>query len=393
MENIVIFCIGVIIGVLVMYFLQQKSNTEARKVAEEIYKQTAADRQDEVLRLTTQMKEAFGMLSMDALSRNSGEFIRLADSQFSQKVQIAESALEQKKALIDKGLLAIATQLEQSQKLIIDLERDRAQKFGLLSQQLQHTAEQTSKLRDTTEQLRNLLNNTKTRGQWGERMAEDVLTLIGMSEGINYVKQKGTTAQSRPDFTFLLPQSLKINMDVKFPLDNYLRFMENSENNEKTKYKEQFLRDVKQRVREVTSREYINPEDNTLDYVLVFIPNESIYTFILENNTAIIDEALKNKVVLCSPLSLYAILAIIRQATQNFNFEKRTSDILSVMSNFEKEWQKFSDSFEKIGKKIDEAHDEFQQLNGVRRKQLDKNLDKINELRSKQEMGTIFQQS
>ncbi len=137
-------------------------------------------------------------------------------------------------------------------------------------------------------------------------MAEDVLRLAGFIENVNYVKQKAVEGgRSIPDFTFLLPNDLKLNMDVKFPLDNYMRFLEAHSESDKEKFRSNFLRDVKARVKEITSREYINPEMNTVDYALLFIPNEQVYAFIHEQDSSIIDEGLKNKVIFCSPMTLY----------------------------------------------------------------------------------------
>jgi DNA recombination protein RmuC len=177
---------------------------------------------------------------------------------------------------------------------------------------------------DTTNKLQMALTNTKVRGQWGERMAEDVLRLAGFIEGINYSKQlTSKEAGTRPDYTFILPQNLKLNMDVKFPLDNYLHYLDAQADTDKQKYKNQFLSDVRQRINEIAKKEdYINPNNNTVDYALVFIPNEQVYCFINENDSALLDDSLKSKVILCSPMTLYAILAVIRQAIDNFNLEK-----------------------------------------------------------------------
>ena len=111
-------------------------------------------------------------------------------------------------------------------------------------------------------------------------------------------------------------------MDVKFPLDNYVRFLEAPSEPEKAKYRNDFLRDVKIKVKEVTTRDYINPEQNTVDYVLLFIPNEQVYAFIHEQDNTILDEGIKNHVILCSPMTMFAVLAVIRQAVENFSLEK-----------------------------------------------------------------------
>ena len=170
-------------------------------------------------------------------------------------------------------------------------------------------------------------------------------------------------------------------MDVKFPLDNYVSYLEAENSSEKEKYKSQFLRDVKDRIKEVTTRDYINPEEHTVDYVLIFIPNEQVYAFIQESDRSITDEALKNKVILCSPITLYAILAIIRQAVDNFNLEKKSAEILSILGAVNKQYQSFCESMDKMGKKIDEAKKEFVRLTSTRRNQLEKPLQQIDDIR------------
>ena len=138
---------------------------------------------------------------------------------------------------------------------------------------------------------------------------------------------------------------------------------------------------MKARIKEVTTRDYINPEENTLDYVLVFIPNEQVYAFINENDRSLIDEALRNKVILCSPFTLYAILAIIRQAMDNFNMEETAGSMMKLMGTFHKQWGLFVRSMEKMGKKLDEAQSEFQGLTATRRNQLERPLRQIEDLR------------
>jgi DNA recombination protein RmuC len=176
-------------------------------------------------------------------------------------------------------------------------------------------------------------------------------------------------------------------MDVKFPMDNYLRYIEAEVGSERDSYKNQFLKDVRNRVGEVLTRDYINPEENTVDYVLVFIPNEQIYAFMHENDRSLIDDALRNKVILCSPITLYAILAIIRQAVDNFNLEKTASEIMSLLGAFNKQWDAFVSSFDKMGKRIEEAQNEFNNLTSTRRNQLERILRRIEDLRNQRDIS------
>ncbi len=340
-------------------------------------------RKNDTEALNKQLRDSFSTLSLEALSRNTEEFLKLAGEKLSTQTDLGEKELEGKKKLIDQSLDSMKKELKNVEEVVKDLEKDREKKFGELSSTLKMTAAETAKLQETTDQLRTALASTTARGQWGERMAEDVLRLAGFVEGINYRKQKALeSTATRPDFTFFLPQDLKVNMDVKFPLDNYLKYLETDAETDRERLKTQFLRDVRSRIKEVTTRDYINPEENTLDYVIVFIPNEQVYSFINENDRTILDDAMERKVVLCSPLTLYAILAVIRQAVDNFNLEKTAARILSLLGAFNKQWEKFVVSMEQMGKKLDAARKEFGHLTGTRRTQLERQLRKIEELRS-----------
>jgi DNA recombination protein RmuC len=373
------FVAGAIFGTGIVLIVNWIRGKEAKKIAHELILGAETQKVADIEIIISRIKDSFGSLSLEALSKSSDEFLKLATETLSKQTQIGEKGLLEKKLLIDQNLEVMKADLQKVSELMTSLEKDREQKFGELTNQLKWTAEQTARLSETTGQLHQALANVRVRGQWGERMAEDVLALAGFIEGVNYLKQQ-TMGVTRPDFTFLLPQGLKVNMDVKFPLENYISYLE-AEEREKPKIKSQFLRDVRDRVKEVVTKDYINPEDNTLDYVLVFIPNEQVYGFIQENDRSILDNSMKNKVVLCSPLTLYAILGVIRQAVDSFSLNRSTSQILSLFGTFYKNYAAFSASLQRIGKKIDEAQNEFSSLISERRKKLEIPLQKIEDLR------------
>jgi len=388
MDQILYFFGGLLLGgfaVGLWFYLHNKKTAE---IAAQLNEKIQAEKTAEMERIVAQLKESFGALSGEALSRNTNDFLRIASETLKNQSQANEQKLDSKKALIDQTLKNMKGDLGKVEELMQKMEKDRKLSYGELAQQLRQSSELTQRLQQTTQQLNTALTHSQMRGQWGERMAEDVLRMAGFIEGINYLKQKAVTdGSSRPDFTFLLPHNLKVNMDVKFPLTNYISYLQTESKIEREQYKNQFLKDVRARVKEVKSRDYINPADNTVDYVIVFIPNEQVYSFINENDQGLLDEAMRSKVILSSPLTLYAVLAVIRQAVDNFNLEKTASEILNLLSEFNKQWQNYKDSMEKMGRRIDDAQKEFQNLTGTRSSQLEKPLQKIEDLRSSRKLA------
>lgn len=322
----------------------------------------------------------------EALARKTKEavdtMLKELDTRLLTERQLTAKELEAKKELIDQQLSRMNRDLETLSFLIKELEKDRATKFGELDRQLKASQEQTEALLQATNSLREALSSSKARGQWGERMAEDVLRLAGFVENVNYLKQKAIDgSRARPDYTFLLPKGLKLNMDVKFPLDNYLRYLEAKSEMEKAKYRKEFLRDVRARITEIATRDYIDPEQNTLDYVLLFIPNEQIYAFIHEQDSTILDESLKKRVVPCSPLTLFAVLAVIRQAVDNFSLEQTSTEILALFGSFKKQWDLFFNKLQALGRAINNLQKEYETLITTRRRQLERPLNRIEEIR------------
>ncbi len=390
MNILISFGLGAIFGALLVLVLNYFHQKKSRELAQELVAQAQQQKNQELEMLLGRVRDAFGALSFEALKKNSEEFLKVANEVLSRHTQMGEKELENKKKLIDQTLEGMKSDLYKIQALITELEKDRAAQYGDLGRQLQQALEQTQNLQKVAGELRQALSSTTARGQWGERMAEDILRLMGFVEGINYRKQQAVEgSKERPDYTFFLPQGRKINMDVKFPLSNYLSYLEAQSEADKENYKTQFLRDVRNRINEVTKRDYINPEDNTLDYVLVFIPNEQVYAFINQNDRGLLDEALKKKVILCSPITLYAVLAIIRQAMENFNLQNTAGQILNLLESFYKQWQAFVKSLEKVGKKIEEAQNEFQALNTTRKNQLEKPLRQIETIKKQVQPGVL----
>src|SRR5580765_1340848 len=293
----------------------------------------------------------------------------------------AGSELDGKKSLIDQQLVTMTGELDKVSELVRTLDGGQRKAYGELSNELRRQHEGLTALSEHTQSLREALASSKARGQWGERMAEDVLRLAGLLEGVNYRKQASIGGAGRPDYTFLLPNGRVMHMDVKFPLDNYVRHLEAGSELERKQFRDQFLRDVRDRVKELTTRGYLDAHDVTVDCLLMFIPNEQVYGFVQENDRSILDDALKHKIVVCSPLTLYAVLAVVRQAVDNFQLERTSSEILGLLSEFSRQWEKYAAQLDKVQQRFEQVAKEYAGLMTTRHRALQRPLDKIEHLR------------
>lgn len=267
----------------------------------------------------------------------------------------------------DNGLSTMGRELRQLRDLVNVLQAERAEQYGKIDARLSENQKTQSLLDESTRLLREALASPGARGQWGERMAEDVLRAAGMQEGIQYLKQSTLESGKRPDFTFLLPKDGKLHMDVKFPAQNYLAYLEADSTAEAERLCRQFLNDVRKHVKSLHKRGYA-AGNSDLDCVLLFIANESIYGFIHANDPDLFDDALAHKIVLCSPTTLYMTLGVIRHAMDTFALEQRTSEILDCLASVEQEWRRCSGQIATVHKQLGTLNNSVAELEGPRRR-------------------------
>ena len=273
-------------------------------------------------------------------------------------------------------------QLDRVADLVLGLSDRQVAQHGEVSASLAETLRATAGLADTTAHLREALASPKARGQWGERMADDVLRLAGFVEGINYRRQVVLPGGTIPDVTFLLPGELVLHMDVKFPLDNYLRASNAVSPTDQESFEAAFLRDVRQRVKELAGRGYVQ-SGVTVDHVLLFIPNESVYGFVHQRDPGLADLALRQKVVLCSPFTLFAVLGVIRQSVEAHEVARASDEIIELLAGFGDQWTRFSEQLDLVARRFDTVHRGLADLTGPRRRQLERQLDRVDDLRAR----------
>ena len=279
---------------------------------------------------------------------------------------------------------ALRGDLDRLYQLVQQMHQSSGERFGQVDRSLQLHAQITQSLGDTASSLREALASSNTRGQWGERMADDVLQLAGMREHVNYVTRTALSGQGTgiPDFTFLLPKGHVLFMDVKFPMAAHLRYLDATTDTERASCRAAFVRDVRARVRELAQRDYsVIDQRPAVDNVLLFVPNESVAAFIHEADPELLADAMRQRVVICSPLMLFAFLGVIRQAFDNFMIEQTSHEILDLLGRFGQQWSKYADQVDKVKRQFDMLGRSFDELATTRRKQLERPLVAIDDLR------------
>ena len=324
------------------------------------------------------IEDKISRLATEALDKNSDRFLLLAKEVLSSQKNEIRTDLDGKKSAISELISEIRKDLGKSEERLNQSEKERINSFSALKSELENYKKITGELKLSTDELKTILSNNQTRGAFGEQVAENLLKMAGFVIGQDYNKNKAQgEGKTRPDFTIFLPDKTKINIDVKFPYSSLVKSVEAENETEKKKHFVAFRQDVREKIKQVSTRDYINPQEKTVDFVILFIPNEMIFSYIYDKMNEVWEEAMQKKVILSGPFSFTAILRMIKQAYTNFRYQENLSHIISLIQKFDSEYQKYSEEVNKLGDRITLVSKQYEVVSTTRNRQLTSVVDKI----------------
>jgi len=318
----------------------------------------------------------------DLIKNKILESISLTDHQHKELFNATSSQLKES---VDTRVKLIEEHKEQIFNVVKDM-RLEISKSNITSERLNATIAEHSKatgqhhkttkeLQDATNKLKDILSNNQGRGLFGQEIAEDLMKMAGFVNGQNYVLQRQQEDNSRPDITLLLPDQARLNIDVKFPFQALQRLRGTDDQALQKQYEHEFGADIKSKLRSVTK--YIQPEEKTLDFVVLFIPNEMIFSYICDKFPDICKDALEKKIVMCGPFGFTATLRMIKQSYDNFRYNSNMRKIITYINSFKKEIDTTKEEMEALGKKILHVSSAYDQVVGVRMRKLESIMAKI----------------
>ena len=348
---------GLLLGIGIFYFFFKGNRKQQDEISE-----TISQKLNEIM--------------PNILDQANESLVRMADQKLGAESSKSRLDLENKREEIERLVKVIQEDLKESKKELELSDKERINSFSALKNSLDEYKKITEQLSVSTENLKKVLSNNQLRGQFGEQVADDLLKMAGFVVGENYTRQESENG-ARPDFTVYLPDRTKINIDAKFPYSALQRMTETDDTDAKKRYMKEFESDIKEKIKQVTTREYISPEDRTVDFVILFIPNEMIFSFIYDKMPQIWEDAMAKKVVLAGPFSFTAILRMVKQAYENFRVQENIFKIVGHVQSVEKEFDKFSDEFDKVGVKIDQLQKQYSDVSTTRVNQMKRKMDLV----------------
>lgn len=231
---------------------------------------------------------------------------------------------EQGKVL--SALAPVQKNLDALQEKVSQIEEGRKREMGALGEQLKGLGEQQARLDRETSSLSAALRNNKVRGAWGEAQLRNIVESAGLLEHVDFDTQVVVTDADghtqRPDMVIHMPGGKTIPIDAKAPYADYQRACEipDTASQEELARKADLLRAhakaVREHVKVLGDKAYWNAFSDAPDFVIAFIPNESLLQAALETDPTLMDDAFARKVALTSPITLWAVLKSVAYAWQ-----------------------------------------------------------------------------
>ena len=345
MELILPLAAALVAAVIATLIARLSSARQANaSLAGEIARQKDALNDTQMLLATTEQKlrDTFQSLAAEALNDNRAAFLDLAKTSFAGFQKPISETLQR----VDERL----NQTEQA----------RAAAFATLTEQLRT-------LDTTATTLSRALRTPHVRGQWGEMQLRRVVEIAGMLEWCDFEQQPslyGDSGRLRPDMVVHLPGQKRIVVDAKAPMEAFLDAQECQDDAARTLKLQAHARQVRDHVTRLGGKAYWDALDGSPDFVVLFLPGETLFSAALQHDLKLVEEALQQRVLLASPITLIALLTTVAHAWRQEALVDNYREVAQLGKEFYDRLARFAGHMDDVRKKLDGAVQAYNEAAG-----------------------------
>ncbi len=290
----------------------------------------------------SRLTDTFKALAADALKSNSDEFLKRAG---------------------DTLVQPVAESLKDVREKIAELEKTRASAYGSLSEQLKTLALAQATLQTETTKLSTALSTTRTAGTWGELQLRRVVELAGMVEHCDFTEQAATGGQ-RPDLVVHLPRGQQIVVDAKAPTDAYREAAAATDPKERTVRLAEHAAKVRGHVDALSAKAYWEQFPTSPEFVVLFLPGDQFLAAALEADPALLDRAIRNRVLPATPSVLVALLKAAALGWRQEAVSQNAEQISDLGRQLYDRIVTFAEHLDRVGRGLESANKSFNQAVG-----------------------------
>ena len=296
------------------------------------------------------------LAALEATEQNLREQLSKADDQIRGQQEKSE---QENKILLQ--LAPVKQQLEQMQTTVQRMEKERTEQFSSIEQQLRSAIETDENLRRQTQQLAQALSSNSLRGVWGEAQLRKLVELAGLIKHADFSEQASISTEGgagRADMVINLPGGKALAIDSKVPFNSYQEasaiseLATGEELNRRKKLIEEHVKAVRKHIDDLGSKAYWTGLSSSPDFVVCFVPSESLLSAALEADPAILEYAFKKNVALASPVSLFSVLKTINYIWRQNADESQVRLMIKLGKELYERVGKVAQVADKLGRSI-----------------------------------------
>ena len=308
------------------------------------------------------MEAKFGALAQKALSGSAESFLKLVSERFEKHADAAGADLGKRQQAIETMLKPIADNLSKFERQVGEIEKAREGAYGAVQAQIRALAEGQSALRGETARLVQALRQPKTRGSWGEFQLRQVFEMAGMVEHVDFVAEHhldSGNGRLRPDAIVRMPGGKSIVVDAKTPFDGFLAMVEAEDDHARADALKTHVRHIRAHIANLSRKEYWSALDVTPDFVVMFIPNEGMYSCAVASEPGIFEEAMRNRVLISTPTNFIALIKAIAYGWQEEKLAQNAQQVAMLARELYARISTFGANFADVGKSLRQAVERY----------------------------------
>ncbi len=218
--------------------------------------------------------------------------------------------------------------------------------------------------RSETQRLTQLLGRSDQRGRWGEVQLANLLDASGLREGVDYELQSSSTQEGRrqrPDCIIHLPRGVRIVVDAKFPLDDFERALQASDDAQRQQAARDYAQALRQHIRQLSSKNYFANLDFSPEYTVCFVPSESALSLALAADPELLSGAVERRVIVASPTSLLALLWTAAEVVRHAQAARNAQEIMNLAQDLLTRIRNVAEPLIKVGRSLKDATESYNQ--------------------------------
>lgn len=303
----------------------------------------------------TRLKLTLAELTNTSLKNNSEVFLQIARENLGQQHLQAAHSLKEREQAIETLVKPIRDALQKTETQIEAIERERRESFVALKTHLEGVAQSQSALQKETRNLVNALRRPEVRGQWGELSLQRLVELAGMTPHCDFTEQMHTLTDDgalRPDMVVHMPDGRDLVVDVKTPLDAYLEAVDAASDEVRATALKRHAQIVADRVRALASKSYWSQFERSPDFVILFIPGDQFLSAALNERPGLLDEAIRQNVILATPTSFIAMLKAIAYGWRQLALAQNAATIRDLGEEIHRRLSVFGNHISRLGRAL-----------------------------------------